>query len=153
MPEAQLKPKYSTSPSGNIFRGEEIVGTFDPATGRILDHSFPEGAMPFIKSLILDVIVEARLADPKVVEFPQVHTEEAMRAEVDTSVPPAPAMNPRLGDKTPEYVLWMQVYHPEEYEKKYKDRRTHISTGGEPFRGKGDIPANQMRIEVKEEWK
>jgi hypothetical protein len=149
MPQEQ-KPKYIANPSGNITRGEEIVGTFDPETGRILAYIFPDGAMPYIKSLILDVIVEGRAAD---VKAPLFHTEEAMHAAVDETSPPPPPMNPMLGDKTPEYIKWMQTYRPEEYEQKYKDRKTHVTTGGEPYTGGGDLPRGMMSVEREEEWK
>ena len=78
--------------------------------------------------------------------------------------PPAPEMDPRLGDKTPRYVLWYFAHHDaDEVAKKYGGRR--ISGTVLPLRPTappdfktmdkpptGDIPKDAIEVEAKEVW-
>ena len=149
------KPRYAVHPSGNITRGEEIVGTFDPTTGQILTMVFPEGALSTVKALVLDAIIESRIAHQPAAppEAGPVHTAEAMKAAVPRDVPPAPEQHPRLGDKTPAYMAWLAKYHPDQFQERYKGRRTHITTGINPHLSAGDIPPGHIETETTEEWK
>lgn len=45
--------------------------------------------------------------------------------------PPAcPPMDPALGDKTPEVVEWYRDHDPEEYQRRYRGRKTHLGRIG-----------------------
>jgi hypothetical protein len=42
-------------------------------------------------------------------------------------IPPAPALDPQAGDKTPAYVEWLREYHPEEYVARFSARKHHLN--------------------------
>jgi len=189
------------------MRSGEIVGRFDPATGIIHSGAFNKGAtLAQIKSLILDVIIESRIAQPcpgppdasqwvpidvrpvehrypgdeavsvkqedlaastwpgktlvenaeKVVSVKQDDPKQPMEPSPPPhlEVPRAPELHPKLGDKTPAYMEWLATYRPEEFDKKYRGRKTHLTTGMNPhLEMDGDIPPGHMQQEKKEEWK
>ena len=41
--------------------------------------------------------------------------------------PQPPAMDPQAGDKTPAYVEWLRDHNPQEFERRYKNRKTHLT--------------------------
>ena len=41
-------------------------------------------------------------------------------------IPPRPEMDPMLGDKTIALVEWLRDYAPEEFQKAYAGRSTHL---------------------------
>lgn len=62
-------------------------------------------------------------------------------------------MDPKLGDKTPVYMEWMEMYHPEEYVTRYRGRRTYKTTGINPWLQKsGDIPDTHFGKDPEEQW-
>jgi hypothetical protein len=42
------------------------------------------------------------------------------------AIPPRPDMDPMLGDKTIALVEWLRDYAPEEFQKTYEGRETHL---------------------------
>lgn len=42
------------------------------------------------------------------------------------NIPPRPEMDPMLGDKTIELVEWLRDYAPEEFQRTYAGRSTHL---------------------------
>jgi len=44
----------------------------------------------------------------------------------NTDIPPRPDMDPMLGDKTIALVEWLRDYAPEEFQKTYAGRETHL---------------------------
>lgn len=50
--------------------------------------------------------------------------KEKKPAAPDAGQPPE--QDPMLGDKTPEFVEWLRDHDPEEFARRYKDRRTHL---------------------------
>jgi hypothetical protein len=42
------------------------------------------------------------------------------------NIPPRPEMDPMLGDKTIELVEWLRDYEPEEFQRTYAGRSTHL---------------------------
>jgi len=80
-------------------------------------------------------------------------------------VPPAPEMDPRLGDKTPAYMEWLATFYPEDFKKRYAGRKVMgermpptIAEAKVPKEGKplppvgSDIPEGAMAKEAKEQW-
>jgi hypothetical protein len=148
--------KYAVTPEGGILREDEEIGRYDPRTGEIQSGDVPQQALAVVKSLILDEIIKQRVAEqppaPPEAGEPLIFKSEApLRAAVLSDIPPAPEMNPMMGDKTPAYMEWLAKYHPEDYAVRYKGRKTSVSTGINPFFGGADLPATHMRPEAKEE--
>jgi len=48
------------------------------------------------------------------------------KSEPKQDIPPRPEMDPMLGDKTIELVEWLRDYAPEEFQKTYAGRETHL---------------------------
>lgn len=48
------------------------------------------------------------------------------KSEPKQNIPPAPELDPMLGDKTPAFVEWMRDYHPQDFAIRYAGRRTHL---------------------------
>lgn len=67
--------------------------------------------------------------------------------------PPPPPMDPRLGDKTPAWMEWLGHYFPEEFKKRFKGRKTHLTTGINPHLSTGDVPESHFAKEAAEEWR
>lgn len=49
-----------------------------------------------------------------------------MKKKTDKEIPPAPDMDPMLGDKTPAYVEWVRDNDPAEFKSRYSGRTTHL---------------------------
>jgi hypothetical protein len=45
----------------------------------------------------------------------------------ERQIPAAPEKTKDEGDKTPAYVEWMRNYHPDEFQKLYQGRKTHLT--------------------------
>ena len=50
--------------------------------------------------------------------------------DIPQGLPPTPPMDPLAGDKTPTVVEWFRTYWPEEFERRYKDRKG-VTVGAE----------------------
>lgn len=48
------------------------------------------------------------------------------KTEPKNDIPPRPEMDPMLGDKTIELVEWLRDYAPEEFQRTYAGRSTHL---------------------------
>jgi hypothetical protein len=48
------------------------------------------------------------------------------KSEPKQDIPPRPEMDPMLGDKTIALVEWLRDYAPEEFQKAYAGRSTHL---------------------------
>jgi hypothetical protein len=62
-------------------------------------------------------------------------------------------MDPKFGDKTPAYMEWLEKHNPEEFKKRYKGRKTHLTTGLNPHSDQGDVPESHFGKDPSEEWK
>ena len=51
---------------------------------------------------------------------------EPQTAEEQQAIPPAPPMDPAMGDKTPAYARWVRDYRPEQFATQYAGRRFSI---------------------------
>ena len=114
-------------------------------------------AITHIKALAFDVIFKTKDKSP----VGSYAEEQAPRVEVwdrnefaSSQAPPAPPQDPRLGDKTPAYMEWLGHYHPDEYKKRYKGRKTHLNAGVQPKIGLlGDVPDDHFKADPAEEWR
>jgi hypothetical protein len=68
-------------------------------------------------------------------------------------IPEPPPMDPALGDKTPAYMEWYRQHHPDEYERKYRGRRTHLTKNINPHITGEDVPDTHFGEDPKEEQK
>ncbi len=46
------------------------------------------------------------------------------RSPVREDARPEPPMDPRMGDKTPAWMQWLRDTHPEDFKKRYQNRKT-----------------------------
>lgn len=51
--------------------------------------------------------------------------EDKLPAEV-VDIPPCPPEDLRYGDKTPSVVAWFKEHNPDEFARKYANRKTHL---------------------------
>ena len=65
-------------------------------------------------------------AKDKQVETPIAGKPMPKEEDIPEGAPPMPEMDPQGGDKTPAVVEWFKKHWPEEYEKRYKLRKTHL---------------------------
>ena len=69
---------------------------------------------------------KAESAKDKDVSTPIAGKPMPKEADLPEGAPPMPDMDPMMGDKTPAVVDWFKQHWPEEYEKRYKLRKTHL---------------------------
>ena len=150
--------KYVVTANGEILRDEEVIGSFNVETGQItVPPGMAASAENYIKAQVFDLVV-ARLkgkagADEKHEGLPPGLADLPERPP-PSEVPPAPEMDPKLGDKTPAYMQWLGTYFPEKYKEQFKGRKTHLTTGLNPHLSQsGDVPDSHFRKEPDEEWR
>jgi len=157
------EPVYALE-DGAILRHGEPVGRYDIKTGEIkdLDSIVPPQVTPILKRMIAD---ERKLEDEAVSVKTEDLTEPMKPSPPPQEVPPAPGMDPRLGDKDPAYMEWLAKFYPEDFKKRYAGRKVFgermppvIAEAKVPKEGKplpplgSDIPQDAMAKERKEEW-
>lgn len=131
--------KYHIDLAGNIFCEDAVVGTFSLDNGQIfLEKELAASAENTVKALIFDLLVKKLVAP-------------AVEVKDDPKIPPPPDMDPRLGDKTPAYMAWMETHFPEKYKEQYKGRRTHLTTGRNPHLDFRDVPDEYFGRDPSEE--
>lgn len=147
---------------GKIYRNGELVGTYDSMAELQFCAQLSPPQQMQIRLLVrekLGMVSRKRGRRPRTASSPVLDLTIPPVGES----PPAPAQDPRYGDKTPDFVEWMFRYHPAEARKKYALRRIQgIRMPGEndafPQLPKveiapiGDIPESAMQEEAKEQW-
>lgn len=126
-----MSKRTYTFENGKILRNGEPVGSFNEESRQIeqLNEELPPNVRGIIEGML------------------RSGTREADDPEYSSEQPPP--QDPKLGDKTPEYVAWLKRTNPKEAEKRYAGRRVNLEA---PASEPGDIPAKEMPEEPKEEW-
>jgi hypothetical protein len=150
---------YEVTRDGKILRGKEEIGFVNLSTGAITTPPLAPVAITHIKSQVFDLMM-ARRSEPDPSAPPASNGQEAATIPPPPDEfssyqpPPAPRMDPKLGDKTPAYIEWFKKYFPDDYVAKYKGRRTHLTTGVNPhLSGPGDVPETHFGKDPEAEWK
>lgn len=117
--------KFLTNQSPPITWNESEVDRTDPTT-RIAE------AIPEDESATVDATPEPPRPAPMEIQhdtspnpadpMPDIYNRQAMVAWVTRSMPhalPFPEINQSEGDKTPDLVIWLQKFHPEEFKRRY----------------------------------
>jgi hypothetical protein len=101
---------------GEIFRGDRLVGHYDTKLLDIidLDSTLPKQMKKTIQKMIVN-----GLGTPT----PAVHGAAPMVEDYSTHYPKEPPMDPKMGDKTPAYVMWYRRVHPDKFDEKYRGRK------------------------------
>jgi len=94
-----------------------FVGSRNPMDPAATDHP----ADPALQALI----DEAKGIAPQDSLLEEVKGDDCEAVGIDWAK--APALDPSAGDKTPAFVEWLQKNHPEEFARRYKNRKTHLS--------------------------
>jgi hypothetical protein len=130
---------------GIIFRRGEEVGHYDEETNAIT--SLREDLPKQIRGILGNKLAGLKARGKPLIEV--LAPRPAVTAESEYSSyqpPPAPEMDPKLGDKTPAYIEWMRKYKPQEAEQRYHNRKFSAEAQSKPS-GDVDIPD-----EPKEVW-
>lgn len=86
-------------------------------------------------------------ATQEILKEPKPDSGTIWHGKPNSDAPPMPAMEPDMGDKTPAVVEWYRDYWPEEYARRYKDRKTHLVEKPRKPRDDDDLPdAREMKI-------
>ena len=163
---------YNVLPDGTIRRKNQTIGYLDESGAILLDIEVAPVGMTHIKAQAYDLMMarQKNRANDKPVGKPLIEVfreEEAIAREQAVSLlgpgsreeyashqpPPPPPMDPRLGDKTPAWMEWLGHYFPEEFRKRFKGRKTHLTTGINPHLSTGDVPESHFAKEAAEEWR
>jgi len=144
-------PRYQITPNGQITDEGKAIGWVEGGTNLI----FKEGVeISGQARAYLERLLKPEEGKPPVEDFEEEDTKASQnRTQSDATrsdVPPAPEMDPRLGDKTPAYMQWLRTHFPEEYAKRYKGRKVSDTPG--PLYGGGDIPEEQIWKDNPEVW-
>jgi len=133
MTDTQKAPKgarYSIDADGVISRtaaGEptQTMGVFDKTTG-VLTYASPEAKtkgpaiLAFLKQAGLSVTAKVDGWTPGETAPEQAPEQAPINEEpAAQGIPPAPELDPQLGDKTPAYVEWLARYKPEEFRQRF----------------------------------
>lgn len=125
--------------NGRVLRGSEVLanvaadGTFVPTkagkrfrleiAGFLSAMDTLEPHSPTVQEAVQAPVDEALRELVEEAKQPDVPTKGGGSPEWDK----APPMDPEMGDKTPAFVEWLHRNYPEEFARRYKDRKTHLT--------------------------
>jgi hypothetical protein len=142
--------------NGDIYRRGDLVGTYDTVTNTLVElrSDLPKQIRSILSNKLAGMsrtaVNETQMVNPAIStnEFASYQpVPNALKRNM--TVPDAPRMDPKLGDKTPAYVEWMYRWFPVDAEARYRGRKVSLDAVSDMG---ADIPKIPMD-EPEEEWK